>query len=133
MKVHQPRSANQWLPLPALRRYAPSVAFGLKLRMPAAGPAHFLTRLPSKRLCERPANLIVGARRAIPMLMISPSACRLTVTSGQPRAPIDNRTCLERLPSREGSALRSRGKGFPPVLPPVRLEARDASSVRCLC
>jgi hypothetical protein len=37
---------------------APSVAFGLGLRVLAAGPAHFLTVLRSRRLCERPANLI---------------------------------------------------------------------------
>ena len=36
--------------------FAQSVAFGLGLRMLAAGPAHFPTLLRSRRLCERPAN-----------------------------------------------------------------------------
>jgi hypothetical protein len=78
MKVHRPRSRNQWLPLPALRRYAPSVAFGLKLRVLAAGPAHVLTVLPLKRLCERPANLIVGARKVHPDGDDQSLSCRLT-------------------------------------------------------
>ena len=42
---------------PPRSAFAPSVAFGLGLRMLAAGPAHLLTVLRSRRLCERAREL----------------------------------------------------------------------------
>ena len=42
---------------PTRSAFAPSVAFGLGLRVLAAGPAHFLTVLRSRRLCERAREL----------------------------------------------------------------------------
>jgi hypothetical protein len=61
-KVDRPRSRNQWPRSPPRGAFAPSVAFGLGVRMLAAGPAHLPTVLLFERLCERRANLTQTAR-----------------------------------------------------------------------
>jgi hypothetical protein len=132
---------------------APSVAFGLRLRVLAAGPAPFLTVLRSRRLCERPGNLInrivepttrgrysppmldTSRGRSVTFVHVDSPRCRRRRCRRRERAKqADERTHATRGAGRRNLELRCQGtRPARPAMGPRRREARSVRTPSSSC
>ena len=119
--------------------FAPSVAFGLGLRMLAAGPAHLLTGLLFERPCERPAKsnpdcALTGRTKAFPGR--NSRARKLDCCRDKPRsthvrgsAQLDRQTGKRSAPASRNDH-RNEGRPVPRRLRRVQRKARPPASGR---